>query len=297
MQILSKSKKLFFALITLCFTSLAAETAGEDALQSLIDAEKNFAQMALEKGIREAFLTNLAEDAVVFDPAPVNGKELYRKRPASDAQLTWQPVFADVARAGDLGYTTGPWEYKKGRKQAPSAHGQFLSIWKKQADEKWKVVLDGGIDNPAPVNKAASSETLPNESSDAPQIDLKSVRRVLVAAEKEFDDASAKDAGAALIAAASDNIRVFRNGRFPAVGKDAAQLMISYDHGKMAAKRASGGISRSGDLAYSYGEYVTERQDGTEHGSFVTIWKMSAGGSWKLVVDVRKRHAPTESKT
>jgi hypothetical protein len=72
--------------------------------------------------------------------------------------------------------------------------------------------------------------------------------------------------------------------------------MIGYDHGKMTPKRAGGGISRSGDLAYSYGEYANERLDGTERGFFVSIWKMSMGGDWKLAADVRKVQPPEEKK-
>ena len=297
MHILSNLRRLL--VVSLAFTASArgAETSGEDALPSLVQAEKNFAQTSVEKSMRDAFLANLADDGIVFNPAPVNGKELYQKRPASDAQLTWQPIFADVARAGDMGYTTGPWEFKKNKgDEKPVAYGQFLSVWKKQADGKWKVVLDGGIDHPAPVNKQPPVEIVPNELASKDQINLKTARRALAAAQTEFDAASAKDAGAALIDSSAPNIRVFRNGRFSAVGRDAAQLMIGYDHGKLKAKAAGGGISRSGDLAYSYGEYTNERLDGVEHGYFVTIWRMSVGGDWQLVVDVRKHDPPAEKK-
>jgi ketosteroid isomerase-like protein len=297
MQILSKPRKVFVISLALATAALGAETSGENALRSLVDAEKNFAQMSVEKSIRDAFLANLANEGIVFDPGPVNGKQLYLKRSASDAQLTWQPIFADVARAGDMGYTTGPWEYKKNKgDEKPSAYGQFVSVWKKQPDGKWKVVLDGGIDHPAPVNKQPPVEIVPNELASKVEIDLKTARRAFAAAEKEFDAASDADAGAALIDAAAPNIRVFRNGRFPAVGRDAAQLMIGYDHGKLKVKGAGGGISRSGDLAYSYGEYTNERLDGIEHGYFVTVWRMSVGGDWKLAVDVRKHDPPSEKK-
>ena len=296
MHILPEAGKVFAALLVFTTTSLAADPADENALQSLVQAEKNFAQMAMEKGIRDSFLANLADDGVVFDPGPVNGKEVYLKRPISDARLTWEPIFADVARAGDLGYTTGPWEYKSSSSdEKPSAYGQFLSVWKKQADGNWKVVLDGAIDNPAPINKQPPAKILPNESANSPAIDLKTARRALAAAEKELDAASARDAGAALLDVAAENIRVFRNGRFPAIGRDAARLMIGYDHGKMTAKRGGGGFSRSGDLAYSYGEYTNERLDGVEHGFFVTIWRMSMGGDWKIAADVRKAQ-PAEQK-
>jgi ketosteroid isomerase-like protein len=296
MQILSKLPKLFSVLLA-GSTTLGLESSVDNALQSLVQAEKNFAQMAMEKGIRDSFLANLADNAVVFDPGPANGKEVYLKRPVSDARLTWEPIFADIAHAGDLGYTTGPWEYKSSSSdEKPSAYGQFLSIWKKQADGNWKVVLDGEIDNPAPINKQPPAEILPNESATSSAIDPKTARRALAAAEKKFDAASARDAGAALLDVAAENIRVFRNGRFPAVGRDAARLMISYDHGKMTAKRGGGGLSRSGDLAYSYGEYTNERLDGVEHGFFVTIWRMSMGGDWKIAADVRKAHPAEEKK-
>ena len=273
-----------------------AETSGDDALQSLVQAEKNFAQMAVEKNIRDAFLANLADNAIVFDPGPVSGPKLYQKSSPSDAQLTWYPIFADVSRAGDMGYTTGPWEFKKNKgDEKPSAYGQFLSVWKKQPDGKWQVVLDGGVDNPAPINRHPPVEIAPNEFASRDEVNLKTARRALAAAEKEFDAASEKDAGAALIDASAPNIRVFRNGRFPASGRDAAQLMIGYDHGKLKAKAAGGGISRSGDLAYSYGEYTNERLDGVEHGYYVTIWRLSVGGDWKLAVDVRKRQPAPEA--
>jgi len=293
---LFKPRKFFFLPFALSSMALGAEPTA-DALSSLVQAEKDFARMSSKQGIRDSFLANLADDGIVFDPGPVNGKELYTKRQPSDARLTWDPIFADVSLAGDMGYTTGPWEYrKKTTSDQPSGYGQFFSIWMKQADAVWKVVLDGGIDNPAPITKEEPSPIVPNEFATKTPIDLKTARKSLAEAEKEFDAAAAKNAGAALIAAAAENVRVFRNGRFPAAGRDAAQLMIGYDHGKLTSKRLGGAISHSGDLAYSYGEYSNERQDGTERGYYVTVWRMSIGGDWQLAVDVRKKEPPPEKK-
>ena len=128
--------KLFFLPLALSSTAFAAEPAG-DALSSLLQAEKNFAKMSREAGIRDSFLANLADDAIVFDPGPVNGRKLYTKRSPSPAQLIWEPIFADVSSAGDMGYTTGPWEYKKTKSDArPAAYGQFLSVWKRQSGRR-----------------------------------------------------------------------------------------------------------------------------------------------------------------
>jgi ketosteroid isomerase-like protein len=297
MRILSKSLKLFSIVASLAAISLFAEET-VSALQSLWNAEKDFAQMATEKGTREAFLANLTDDGVIFQPGPVKGKEYWQKQEPSESKLSWYPVFAEVSRAGDLGYTTGPWEFKKSPSdEKPSAYGQFLSIWKKQSDDSWKVVLDGGIETPPPTGKPPVSQiperTPPTETA---KIDLKSAQREFAVTEKEFDKASANDAGSAVIADADGEIRVFRSGRFPAVGRDAARLMLGYDHGKMTVKRTGGSMSSSGDLAYSFGEYSTDRLAGTEKGSYVTIWKTTPGGNWRLVVDVRKSYPAEEKK-
>jgi ketosteroid isomerase-like protein len=295
MQILSKSLKFFSGVLALTATALCAEDA-LTALQSLLDAETNFAQMAAEKGTRDAFLANLSDDAVIFEPGPVNGKQVWLKREPSESKLIWQPMFADVARAADLGYTTGPWEFKTHASDAkPAAYGQFLSVWKRQSDGTWKVVLDGGIDTPEPVGKPSVVPIQDSEGPTGVEIDLKSAQRALAAAEQQFGNESRKDAGAALVATAREDIRVLRSEKSPAVGKAAAQLMVSYDHGKMTATRSGGSISRSGDLGYSYGEYSSEQLDGTERGSYVTIWKTRDGRDWKVVVDVRIRQ-PAEQK-
>ena len=87
---------------------------------SLIEAERAFSKTSEEKGIREAFLTWLAPDAIVFRPAPVEGRPVYEKMdPADPAVLTWEPEFAEIASSGELGYTTGPYRIKPGPR-APS---------------------------------------------------------------------------------------------------------------------------------------------------------------------------------
>ena len=58
-------------------------------------------------------------------------------------QLTWAPVGADISASGDLGYT---YEFRSKDKDGKAVvdHGKYTSIWKKQRDSSWKVVLDMG---------------------------------------------------------------------------------------------------------------------------------------------------------
>ena len=69
-----------------------------------------------------------------------------------DNHLTWTPVHADMAASGDLGYTFGTYEFRsKGKDGKPTVElGKYASIWKKQKDGSWKVVMDMGNSSPAP---------------------------------------------------------------------------------------------------------------------------------------------------
>jgi ketosteroid isomerase-like protein len=61
-------------------------------------------------------------------------------------KLTWTPEFSDMS--GDLAYTYGTWTFTskdKDKEGNPVTQtGKYTTIWKKQSDGKWKVVLDMG---------------------------------------------------------------------------------------------------------------------------------------------------------
>src|ERR1700704_2468058 len=156
-------KILLPLLLTIC--SLIGTTFAQDKkqagdLKSMVETERAFARMSEEKGMREAFAAFIADEGILFRPTPVLGKKWMQENPvpasATRPLLAWQPIFAFVSIAGDLGYTTGPWQYKKDIKDAePAAFGNFMTVWKKQADGSWKFALDLGIRNPQPKDPAA----------------------------------------------------------------------------------------------------------------------------------------------
>ena len=73
------------------------------------------------------------------------------------------------------------------------------------------------------------------------------------------------------------------------MGKTAAQLMLDSDHGKERREKApGGGISRSNDLAYSYGEYSSDQANVKERGTYFSIWQLDPSSEWRLVLDLQK---------
>lgn len=132
-----------------------SKTTAESAKTALVSTERAFARTGAAKDI-EAFMSFIADEAHMFSAGEMlAGKEAFREawsKPfaAPNWSITWEPKLAQASAAGDLGYTTGPYEMKM---QTPDGktgvrRGSFVTIWRRQADGRWKVVLD--IGNPAP---------------------------------------------------------------------------------------------------------------------------------------------------
>jgi ketosteroid isomerase-like protein len=120
----------------------------------LFDLEARFAKDVLERG-GAAFADWFAEDGVALGngQAPVVGKVAIAKSAAWDPkvyQLTWTPTDATMGPSGDIGYTWGHFEgHSKDANGNPvTTTGRYITIWRKQPDGNWKVVLDAGANEP-----------------------------------------------------------------------------------------------------------------------------------------------------
>jgi ketosteroid isomerase-like protein len=282
----------FFSFIALLAVAAAhAEDIDlEKAVGSLIAAEKAYAKLAADKGFREASISVLADDAVIFAPSAVNGKKFWREA-KEDPAITWRPTFASISRSGELGYTTGPWESSKARDiQKPGAFGHFVTIWQKNKDGVWKVALDVGLNHP----QAEAAETeiktyVPNSPNPHPE----SASADLEKTQRSFADSLKEGEADAITDNASDDIRLYRSGQLPAVGKRAAEKMLAEEDAKTTRTPRGAGTSDPLDLAYEYGEFTSEQNHATQHGIYLCIWRLESDGAWKIALDLQKS-APTE---
>jgi ketosteroid isomerase-like protein len=283
-------------LLAIAATGFSQNSKKISTLQTLVDSERAFARMSEEKGIRPSFVAFIADDGILFRPKAVKGKQWMTEHPlpASDKfpLLRWRPAFAEVARAGDMGYTFGPWEFKTDiHDDRAVGFGHFVTVWKKQADGSWKFAVDLGISHPQPTDSEEPlSEQLQNykESSKARLVNTESERAILLRREREFSDASAKrSARVAFISNAAPDVRVFREGQLPLAGKEIGATVIPSGANLWTWQPEAWDVSRSGDLGYSYGTYQL-KGEGTkppETGNYFRIWKKQ-GGAWKVVVDL-----------
>jgi ketosteroid isomerase-like protein len=273
----------------------------EAELDSLVSAERAFSKTSVSKGIREAFLTYLAGDAIVFRPHPVEGRKWYQERPATPALLTWEPAFAEISRAGDLGYTTGPWEFKPdSAKDGPSTYGHYVSVWKKQPDGAWRVVIDVGIVHPKPETPAAGP-TFPamTKRKAAPSVDVEAERAALLNVDRAFAKASASQgAVVAFTSFVADDARFYRMNTFPLIGKEKARSALSEKPGLLTWQPIAADLSRAGDLGYTYGsaEFKPTANDNgaVESSCYLRIWRKDTNGAWKVVLDLDSPIPPAE---
>ena len=288
---LSMRSKFFSFIALLAVAAAHAEDIDlEKAVGSLIAAEKAYAKLAADKGFREASISVLADDAVIFAPSAVNGKKFWWEA-KEDPAITWRPTFASISRSGELGYTTGPWESSKARDiQKPGAFGHFVTIWQKNKDGVWKVALDVGLNHP----QAEAAETeiktyVPNSPNPHPE----SASADLEKTQRSFADSLKEGEADAITDNASDDIRLYRSGQLPAVGKRAAEKMLAEEDAKTTRTPRGAGTSDPLDLAYEYGEFTSEQNHASQHGIYLCIWRLESDGAWKIALDLQKS-APTE---
>ncbi len=245
-------------------------------LESLVQAELSFARAAGEKGMREAFLEYLAEESVLFRPNPVDGREWFRAAQPTDALLSWYPSQADISRDGRLGYTTGPYEYRAEGVQDPAVrHGNYVSIWRKQADGSWRVILDMGVSHPAPEMPPAAWQASSFPAETEGKIGAVSGQEAVLALTEADRAASSGDTPGNHIAAGA---RMLRNGEAPRLGK--ASFLGGLPESRPGWHPLRAEVSPAGDLGYTFG------RDDAGNVHYLRIWKREPGAPWLIVLEL-----------
>ena len=265
-----------------------AETPAQ-AVGSLVEAERNFYRAGQEQGTRAAFLAFLADSGIVFRAGPVNGRKIWNEREENGFDLVWEPTFAAVSRSADFGYDTGPAKWRANKKEKEfSGYGHFVSIWRKEPDGAWKVLLDCGIEHAKPLQKTEVLRTIvPAEKINA-EPDAAARQRAFGEAQRGFVTLAKLDFTKAFREFGGDEVRLYRDGSLPATGKDAGAKLRGAEQAGIALEVVAGNMSSSSDLAYYYGKYSDTRSQGGVIGHFLQIWQTDSTGAWKLVLDWQK---------
>lgn len=270
--------------LIVCLTGALASSQVTAATASdpgpVVAAERAFAADGLALGVKQSFLKHSTPDAIVFDPDPVKAHEVLAKRPDKKGPpLVWWPVWAGVARSGDLGFTTGPATYDG------QHSGWYFTVWARQADGGWKWVYDGGAGSArggAPGAEAQPAYLAAATGSDLPaDLALAQVK----AREAALADRARTDARGAFQAALSADARVTGSPAAPAADPKSVAEELATRAATLEFAHLGGGASKAGDMVWTYGSARWTEGQTTKRGHYVRIWRHDAGG-WALVYDM-----------
>lgn len=135
---------LIVGLFSLAAGAACGQTVNvEQEHTALLALDREWSQTTKEP---EKFVSYFADGAAVYPPGMpiVTGGDAIRKTFTEMSKtpgfaLSWTPTKADVGAGGDIGYTAGTYEMTMG---GTTEKGKYVTVWKKQSDDAWKVTDD-----------------------------------------------------------------------------------------------------------------------------------------------------------
>ncbi len=285
-------------------------------LDSMVDTERRFAARAVDVGWKAAFLEFFSDSAVGFAEAAAGfAKDQIRAvpDPPSGHQLLWEPRWGDISASGDLGYLTGPARsILPGRNGGLPAHSVYASIWKRDRDGSFKVVMDVGVPVPGPAPFATGFVRAPHDGRFSGDYDERTPP--LAAADGVLNSDLRTGQARAYRGRLAPDARLHRPGRLPLVGEARIVAFLATQPAAVAVDTRSSESSQAGDLGYTWGTYIvrhgrsasdgrgqagrgaqstprpaprpTLSGAGVEEGFYVRVWVRERGGQWRVALDV-----------
>jgi ketosteroid isomerase-like protein len=251
--------------------------------EPVVAAERAFAADGLALGIKRSFLKHSTDDAIILQPGPVNAHETMGQMPdpepgAKLPALVWWPLWAGMARSGELGFTTGPFRFN----DKPIGH--YFTVWKKQPDGSWKWIFDGGVDADPIGQPGAGSPVGYLAPAPAGSASPRAAAAEVRTSEDDLARRAASDLAAAYLAHLADDARMHTHGLKPALGKAAFPAALAARGAAMEFAYLGGGASQAGDLVWTYGEARWQADGQARRGHYVRVWQKREPG-WRLVFD------------
>lgn len=258
----------------LAFPALAAPVTPAP----VVAAERAFAADGKALGVQASFLKHSAPDGIVFAPEPLLAKAVYSQPRPKGVELIWWPLWAGIARSGDLGFTTGPYtaDGKPG--------GYYFTVWAKQPDGAWKWLFDGGPPSdqagaaPQGSDVAYAKPAARQAGSSAKAMDQ------VMKAEIALHAAAKTDVQAAFLSVVADDGRIVGSRRKPPAGRADLEAELATRATSIAFAPLGGQASSAGDLAWTYGAARWTAGGAEQRGHYVRIWRNDAAG-WRLLFD------------
>lgn len=258
------------------------------AIKAVAATDRAFARLSTDSVTQGAFDKYFSADGTLFRPRAERAMEWRARHPLSrDVVVTWEPAFADASAGGDFAYTTGPQISGTRSSRGEEHFGQYVNVWRKQADGRWLVIANGSVltpfdpKNPDKMKSSAGAPFLGARGSIAAE------RTTLLNADNNFAAVLKQmPYAAALKKVAAPEIRLLRNTNPLTVGIDPIIAATGTARFTMWMPVESV-VAASADLGYTRGSYVVALPTGrNEAGDYLRIWRRDPSGTWRVALDM-----------
>jgi hypothetical protein len=256
-------------------------------VSKVVDAEQSFNKLVERKGIKEAFLSVADPEGVVFKPEAVKIIDFYNSIDKQPGTLTWKPKFGRISANGDLAFTAGPYVYQNGKTEDDKVFGDYVSVWRADANNKLKLLIDLGIQHPENEQEEMTDFKDPDPSKQvAPSKDPFSGRSIIIGTDKIFNHELSVSALATYKEFLSPEGRYYFPGFDPITGPDKIMKFIDNEDISISAETINVGRSTSNDLAYSYGRARIKKGEIVSNYNYVRIWELDKNHKWNVLLEI-----------
>lgn len=252
---------------------------------SLRDAVARFHTQTAEN-LPAAYRAAFADDGILMFLHARGRAELdaaIANRISPTAKFTATPTEEIEAASHDLGFVRGDYRLEFTRKATGehiTTNGRFVELWKKDSTGQWQLWLTSwaGVQ---PDDPTAVSLDLPTAFPE--------LKGSFADAERHFLEQAATEGirPAFLAHLAEDGTILFLDAH----GRDAIRRAVNKipADARTFGEAAIVAESAAHDLAWAWGPYrfaaTIDGKPFESHGKFITVWKKTADGSWRIALD------------
>ena len=269
------------------YHGLALAQISSVQVANVIKAEESFNKLVERRGIKEAFLTVADPEGIVFKPDVINITAFYNSIDKQPGTLSWVPKFGRISANGDLAFTAGPYVYQNGKADTDKVFGDYVSIWRADAEGKLRLLIDLGVQHPEPDEQEIPDFKEPDSSKKIkPSNDPFSGKSIISGTDKIFNHELSVSTMATYKEFFSAEGRYYFPGFEPVLGQDKVMKFIDNEGISISAETVNVGRSTSNDLAYSYGRARIRKGDIVSNYNYVRIWEIDKNFKWNVLLEV-----------
>jgi hypothetical protein len=260
---------------------LVSSVYSQKNIKGLINAEKQFAWFTASHTVKEGFMNYMDSAGIIFkNGAGVNALDNYRKQNAGPGILNWEPAFAVISASGDMGATTGPYEFRaKTIQDTPVARGTFFSVWHINNAGEWKNMADFGSSYKMPSPMVQKVKEITLDKAKAVEQD----KEGLLQLDKKFNGAlQDRNIGGWMPYTSTDSwLNV--DGQLPAAGMLQIADVLQKLPAGLQINTTAAELSAAHDLGYTHGTVV----NGQKLNNYLRVW-IYRNKQWQVIIQTLK---------